>query len=102
MSETEGRRAHERHTCELPVVLTYAETELRGVSVNVSLGGMFIKLAESVPYGTEGKLRLSLPAMQESTEVPVTVRWSTPEGVGVQFGSLRALEVWALNQLFKS
>ena len=38
----------------------------------------------------------------EDTDVVVTVRWKTPEGLGVQFGSLRALEVWALNQLFKA
>ena len=34
--------------------------------------------------------------------VPAVVRWQKPDGVGVQFGQLRARDVWALNQLFRS
>jgi len=48
------------------------------------------------------KLRIRLPAMQEDSTIEMTVRWKTPDGVGLQFGSLRAIEVWGLNQLFKS
>jgi len=33
--------------------------------------------------------------------VKATVRWIDAEGMGVQFETLRAIEVWALNQYFK-
>jgi hypothetical protein len=40
--------------------------------------------------------------LKEATELAATVRWVTDSTVVVQFGSLRAKEGWALNQLFKS
>ena len=96
-----GRRVHERFDIALDVTLLVEEREITGTTINISLGGMFIGASEELPYGTEAKVRLRLPALKEESEFPVTVRWVTPEGIGVQFGSLRALEVWALNQLSK-
>jgi hypothetical protein len=43
-----------------------------------------------------------LASLKEDTEVDATVRWKQPDGLGLQFGSLRAIDVWGLNQLFKS
>ena len=83
------------------MVLIHGEREVQGITRNVSLGGMFIETSEDLTFGTQVRLRMRLPALKEQTEVPATVRWITPEGIGIQFGSLRALEVWALNQLFK-
>jgi hypothetical protein len=62
---------------------------------------MFLVTDKSIPYGTEVTLRFRLPAMKEDANARATVRWNKPDGVGVQFGSLRAIEVWGLNQLFK-
>ena len=63
---------------------------------------MFLETQEESPYGSVVKVRLRLPALKEDTECEVTVRWKVEDGIGAQFGSLRALEVWALNQLFKT
>lgn len=100
-AEAAGRRVHERHERKIPVVIVHGEREVQGTTRNISLGGMFIETSQTMTIGTPARLRMRLPALKELTEVPVTVRWVTPEGIGVQFGSLRALEVWALNQLFK-
>jgi hypothetical protein len=97
-----GRRVHERYAYRLPIVIVHDGREIHAHTVNLSLGGAFIASETELPYGTQARARFRLPTMKEDTEVPVTVRWKTPEGFGVQFGSLRALEVWALNQLFKS
>jgi len=99
---TEQRRVHERYECVLPVTLRLGDREIQGETRNLSLGGMLIVFAEQVPYGTEGKLRVRLPALKEDSDIPVTIRWATDDALGVQFGSLRALEVWAFNQMFKS
>ncbi len=103
MSQDEsGRRVHERYDRQIPVVIVHGDRELEGTTRNISLGGMFVDASGTMPaVGSEARVRMRLPALKEQTEVPVVVRWVTSEGVGVQFGSLRALEVWALNQLFK-
>jgi hypothetical protein len=96
-----GRRVHERYDRKLPVVIVHGEREIHCTTRNISLGGLFVDTGEKLPFGAKARVRMRLPALKEQTEVPVTVRWITDEGIGVQFGSLRALEVWALNQLFK-
>jgi type IV pilus assembly protein PilZ len=98
---SENRRVHQRHECTLDVAVIHDGEELLAKTVNVSLGGMYLIAPRALKVGTEAKVRLRLPALKEDTELPVTVRWTTAEGFGVQFGSLRALEVWAFNQLFK-
>lgn len=100
-NDSAGRRVHQRYPCDLDVTLSVDGQEHTGTATNVSLGGIFIT-GVSFAYGTEGTLRMRLPALKEDTEVQATVRWATDAGVGVQFGSLRALEVWGLNELFKS
>ena len=99
---TAGRRVHERYERKLEVTTKWDSETLECVSRNVSLGGMFLVSESSVPYGTEVELTFLLPALKEHVTVAATVRWSGPDGFGVQFGSLRAREVWALNQFFKA
>ncbi|MEZ4251528.1 MAG: PilZ domain-containing protein [Polyangiales bacterium] len=96
-----GRRVHERYDCHLPIVFFVGEEEVSAVVSNISLGGMFVVTDRSVEYGTPVKVRFRLPALKEEATVDTTVRWRKPDGVGLQFGSLRAIEVWALNQFFK-
>jgi c-di-GMP-binding flagellar brake protein YcgR len=102
-----GRRVHERYQLEIPVTVvvpttpTQPGTEIQGKTQNVSLGGMLITVPSSVTFGTEVKLRLRLTPLKEDATVTAFVRWLAPGAIGVQFGSLRAKEVWALNQLFK-
>lgn len=96
-----GRRVHERYDCHLPVSLLVGEEELAAHVNNISLGGMFVITARPVEYGTSVKVRFRVPALKEDATVDTTVRWRKPDGIGLQFGSLRAIEVWALNQFFK-
>lgn len=99
---TTGRRVHERFNCELPVTVLHEDTELTGIATNISLGGLYIVTETKVPFGMDVKVRLQVPSLKEPATVDAKVRWVKPDGFGIQFGSLRALEVWALNQYFKS
>ncbi|HEY8430593.1 MAG TPA: PilZ domain-containing protein, partial [Sandaracinaceae bacterium] len=63
--------------------------------------GMHLVTDARIPYGTKVQLEFFLPALREEARIEATVRWQKDGGMGVQFGSLRAREVWALNQLFK-
>ena len=73
-----------------------------GCTRNISLGGMYVLTDAAVPYGTRVDVEVVLPALGQSATLDAVVRWQGPDGVGVQFGSLRAREVWALNLLFRS
>lgn len=100
-----SRRIHQRYACDLPVVLSSGTRELATTARNVSLGGMFLDAAgaraSEFAYGTTATLKMRLPAVKDEVSIGVTVRWSAQGGIGVQFGSLRAIEVWGLNELFK-
>ena len=97
------RRLHDRFELRLPVTAKASDGPLEGHTVNVSLGGMMITLAvPTLPLGDAVELELELPALRERSLLPCTVRWCRGGSIGVQFGSLRAKEVWALNQLFRN
>ncbi|MCG8556681.1 MAG: PilZ domain-containing protein [Proteobacteria bacterium] len=93
------RRSHTRYACSLPVQIDAGEQTLRGVLLNVSLGGAFVDVVEKPAFGSEVLLRVKLPALREDALLPAFVRWRKETGIGVQFHSLRARAVWALNRL---
>ena len=104
------RRAHERFDIRLPVTVLHVPpgdehgepTAYTGETRNVSLGGMLISGdAVAVPFGASVRVRIELPALKVDTEIPATVRWIRDGAIGIQFGSLRANQQWALNQLTK-
>ena len=96
-----GRRVHERYDRQLDVTVVHAGGEVATVSRNISLGGMYLVTETQLPYGTDVQVRFVLPALKEHVTLQAVVRWVKDDGMGVQFGSLRAREVWGLNQLFK-
>lgn len=97
-----GRRVHERYPYQVDVVVVLGSEELRAVTDNLSMGGMHLVGEPHPPFGAEVELRFRLPKMKADTVCAGTVRWSRPDGYGVQFGSLRAIDVWGLNALLKT
>jgi type IV pilus assembly protein PilZ len=95
------QRAFERYELVVPVILVNGTEELAAKSRNISIGGMLIESDAALAFGTKITVRIHLPAMKEPSELPATVRWVRDGSIGVQFGSLRAKETWALNQLTK-
>ena len=96
------KRAYSRYEYRTPIEVAVGEHELSGLSINLSLGGMLLQTAETLPFGTRLRLRFRLPALDADTEVYATVRWVTKTAMGVQFESLRARDVWGLNRLFEN
>lgn len=95
-----GKRVHERFSFEFPVVITHADREIPAVTRNLSLGGLFLVTPETFAFGDPVTIRLRLPTLRQNSVLEATVRWKIGDGYGVQFGSLHALDVWGLNQLF--
>lgn len=100
ISPPESRREHQRVDIALPVTVEHAGRTLAGTSRNLSVGGMFVDVAEKVPLGASVGIRFSLPDVHRPIAVTATVRWIAGEtGLGVQFDGLRAGEVWDLQRL---
>jgi hypothetical protein len=96
------KRSHARYPVSLPVVVIYREAEQAAVSGDIGLGGMFVHTATPVPFGERITVRIKLPALKAESLIVATVRWKNREGMGIQFLSLRAREVWALNRLLRA
>ena len=74
-----------------------------GTTVNISQGGVFVNTSPVPAFGEKVVLRIDLPGVPARCEIACIVRWSKEgDGVGLQFETLRAIEVWALNKLLKS
>ena len=72
-----------------------------GRCVNISHGGILVRSDPVPEFGAMLTLLISLPDLPEACEIPCIVRWNNPqkETVGLQFKSLRPIEVWGLNRL---
>lgn len=94
------RRVHERYACSLDALI-HSDDQTFEVSLsNISLGGAYFESDLSLPLGAEVRVELDIPGAEMRLEAEATVRWHKPGGFGVQFKSLRAREVWALNRWF--
>jgi uncharacterized protein (TIGR02266 family) len=103
------RRIDPRYDRKLNVEVSCDGQNLTGRSLNLSLGGMFVECARTLPIGAPVTLRFKVPTQPEPIEVAGEVRWIVPPqvaaaqvGLGVRFQGLRARDVWALNRFFLS
>lgn len=68
---------------------------------DLSLGGAFVQHRRPLFVGQRVRLSFLLPGWGV-LDASALVRWKNPNGCGVQFQSLRAGEIWALNAYLKS
>jgi Tfp pilus assembly protein PilZ len=69
--------------------------------VDISLGGMFVRTEAPAAFGAELVLHIRLPGAGTETHFPGVVRWTRPDGMGVQFGLLGARETHAITEIVK-
>lgn len=103
----EHRRADRRYDRRLDIEVTSDGTTFSAHSRNISLGGVFLLCDRPLRFGAKITLRFQVNTQAEAIEVEGEVRWveaiddGETHGVGVQFGGLRARDVWALNKFFE-
>ena len=69
-----------------------------------SLGGAFVYVEPQPEFGSKVVLRIDLPGVPNTCEIPCFVRWNKAgegAGAGIQFEYLRPIEVWALSKLIR-
>jgi hypothetical protein len=96
-------RRFKRAPIDCPVLFALAPDGVfhDGVAVDVSVGGMFIQAAAPAAFGAAIRIRLTVGARSSELVLPATVRWTRPDGMGVQFGLLGARETFAITELVR-
>jgi Tfp pilus assembly protein PilZ len=96
------KRNHPRLVISATARITHRDgTFFEGTARDVSMGGMFIEASSTPVFGTELTVEVKLPGEKEEVRLPAVVRWSKPDGFGVQFGLLGARETHAIAQLIR-
>jgi type IV pilus assembly protein PilZ len=93
-------RKHPRKAISIAVAFSVqGAPRLVAMCRDLSLGGMFIESATPLAYGATMRVFLALPGLHEEVEVEGTVRWTKPDGMGVQFGVMGARATHALTEM---
>lgn len=95
-----NHRQHPRFDVTLEALLEVdGSGERHTVSLNnLSLGGAHISFSR-LDIGTSTTLHLNWSEGQLA--LPATVRWADESGFGIQFGSLRAKDMWTLQRIIR-
>jgi uncharacterized protein (TIGR02266 family) len=104
------RRTDPRYDRRVDVeISSEGQPEIRAITSNVSLGGMFVETNQLLTEQTRVQVRFKVPTQPEPVEVTGEVRWiergdgeRQTAGMGIRFQGLRARDVWALNRFFQS
>ena len=98
----QDKRLHPRVTVDTPVSCEVrAGAAFTGLAKDISIGGMFVETSESVAFGTELTIVGRFAGTKADLRLPAIVRWTKPDGFGVQFGALGARETHAISELLK-
>jgi type IV pilus assembly protein PilZ len=68
---------------------------------DISLGGMFVETPTPADFGAELVVHIRLPGSGVESQIDARVRWKTRDGMGLQFGSLRAQETHLITELVR-
>ncbi len=98
-----SQRKHERYRYKQDVVLIFDDGEEHFCQTkDFSLGGTFIHVVPQPEFGSKVVLRIDLPGVPDTCEIPCFVRWVKDRvGVGIQFEYTRPIEVWSLSKLVR-
>ncbi len=101
----DNRRSSTRHDVDLACAFTTNEgasdTTVETRVVNLSVGGAMVQNPR-LPMGQRVHVSFRVPTAESAISIGAVVRWSTDDGVGVQFDGLRPKDVWALSKFLES
>jgi type IV pilus assembly protein PilZ len=95
------KREYQRAPLDVTVKITSPEgREWETVSIDISVGGMFLGGLAPLETGSSVTLQFALARLGQ-VSLPAFIRWSAPSGFGVQFGLLGARETHAIGGLVR-
>jgi len=92
------KRLHPRKPVSIPVKMTFEATQAQvtGVCIDISMGGMFVETETKGAFGDNLSVQVDAPG--SPLTFPAVVRWTSPSGMGLQFGLVGARETHAIAQ----
>ncbi len=93
------KRHHSRHSVSLQVTVVFrgSPEQVTCICRNLSLGGVFVFTDKRPAFGAQAEVTIQFPESARIHAYPAIVRWTAPDGVGLQFGSLGVRETAALS-----
>jgi type IV pilus assembly protein PilZ len=76
-----------------------SEDQRHGQSTDISLGGMYIETKTPEAFGADVIVHVHVPGEASAFALPAKVRWTSHEGMGVQFGNLGVRETHTITEL---
>ena len=89
-----------RYPVDLSATMTIGGSELACSVRNLSLGGVFVR-GPSLTIGARVKLRFGGPKLP-AIEVVCTSCWNTPDGSGLSFDGLHAVDTYTLAKFIRA
>lgn len=93
------KREYPRCRAALVVRYEFAGEVVEARTRDLSVGGVFVETERPAPYGTCLRLEIQFPLLPEPVAIEATVRWTSRDGMGLQFAALRARATWAIHRL---
>lgn len=90
------KRQHARKPVNLPASITLlaSQAQYPGTCRDLSIGGMFVETQARAAFGDKLSVSLDLPG--GPVVMQAVVRWTAPDGLGLQFGLMGARETHAI------
>ncbi|HZF51393.1 MAG TPA: PilZ domain-containing protein [Polyangiaceae bacterium] len=97
------KRKHSRSVHRAAVTFQVGDgPRQEGMCNDVGIGGMFIETLTPAAFGAQVTVFMKLPELKGEAVIKSVVRWTEPDGMGVQFGMMGARETYALTKLIAS
>lgn len=96
-------RRYSRAPLDVAVELTPkgSQERIAGRAKDISLGGMFIETPAALAHHAQLVVHVKLPGQNAPFALPAKVRWTSAQGMGVQFDLIGARETFAITEYTK-
>jgi Tfp pilus assembly protein PilZ len=74
---------------------------IEAIGRDISLAGMFVETSTPADFGAEIIVHVTLPGSSLESLIAARVRWTTREGMGLQFGSLGVHETFIIADMVR-
>lgn len=98
---TQELRRNPRVLLDVDVEIEQGGARLSGRVHDISLGGIFLRCAPGIAFGSEVTLHFKIPTSDQKLALSGLVRWLRDDGIGVQFFSFGVRETFAITEWVK-
>lgn len=77
------------------------DARVAGTAKDISLGGMFLETSTPLGHNVSLVVYVTIPGEKGPFALPGIVRWTRPDGMGIQFDLLGARETHAIAEFTK-